>query len=143
MSGKPVDTAIDPLRHFGIDSVPYEYPLVEFVDKLIELAKKNGSTLRVETSLDWNTIDYMFKGFEILYPTSSKEFYAHMAEWRRQSSRYGVSKEKGGAMVQHKMEIPMPVHQMMKIIFPLQVWDKKFAERFANRYAGLRGSDKI
>lgn len=143
MSGKQVPTAIDPLRHFGIDSVPYEGALVAFVDALIELAKKNGSTLRVETSLDWQTIDYMFKGWQVLYPKTSTDFLEHMKAWRRSSTDHGISRESGGATVQHKMELPRPIFDMMKIVFPLQVWDKKFSEKFANRYAGLKGTDKL
>lgn len=130
-------------KHFGIDSVPYEGALVAFVDALVELAKKNGSKDQVETSFDWNTIDYMFKGWQTLYPNTMKDFLDHMAMWRSQSTKYGVSREKGGAMIQHKMELPRPIHDMMKIIFPKQKWDKKFTEKFANRYVKLRGTDQF
>lgn len=128
---------------WGIKNIPYDRPIVDFVDALVAIAKKNGSKDQVETSYDWNTLDFMYKGWKILYPKTSKEFEDHMREWRRYSNHLGISKEKGGAMLQHKFNLPMPLYQMIDAIFPKQKWDKKFVDEFARRFAMFAGSDNL
>lgn len=127
---------------WGIDDVPYEKPLVDFVDALVALAKAKDAHRTIERDTDWEVLDFIMKGWLILYPVTAKEFLDHMKEWRRQSKRLGVSRE-GEAMLQHKFNVPRPVYDMIKAIYPDQIWDKKFVLKFANRYFALRGSDKL
>lgn len=140
---KAFDFSDDPKKNpWGLKQVPYEAPLVGFIDALIDLAKKNGSKERVSTSFDYKTLDFIMKGYEVLYPQESKEFYTYMKEWRRQSTHLGVSRE-GDAILQHKFNLPQKVHDLIRVIFPKQEWNKKFVNNFAKRYGQFAGSERL
>lgn len=127
----------------GISYVPYETPLVQFIDNLIEYAKKNGSTSQIVTESDWKTLDYIMQGFETLYPELSHTFYENMKEWRKQSTLHAVAKGEFGARIQHQLEIPQKVYLMIQIIFPNQKWDKKFVKKFASHYKQFKGAEQL
>lgn len=127
----------------GIEWTPFEKELVFFIDNLLELHKRRGSPPQVSSETDWQTLEYILKGFETLYPQLSYDFYNNMREWRRLSSAHGISREKGGALIQHKLEVPEKVYNMIKIVFPQQKWDKKFSEKFARRFSSLTGTDAL
>lgn len=133
----------DELNPWGIEYVPYERYLVRFIDALLNVAKKNGSKSRVETSFDWNTIEFMYKGWRILFPQTAESFEKHMNDVRHHSNTVGTAKEKGGAEVQYQLELPRPLHDMMKVIFPDQKWDKKFIQSFIKHFPTLRAAEKI
>lgn len=135
-------TKAEELNPWGLEEVPYERYMVEYVDKLIEVAKNNGSKGRVQTSLDWKTMEFIYKGWKVLYPKSSQEFESNMKLWRLRANDWGVSKEKGGAMIQHQLEVPMPLYQLIAAIFTDQTWDKKFVKSFARHFPQFMGSDK-
>ena len=127
---------------WNLEKIPYERYLVEFTDSLIDIAKRNGSKSRVETSHDWKTLDYIYRGWRILFPQTSKEFEDHMKNWRLLATKGGLSKEKN-ALIQHKLEIPLPLYQMIKTIFPDQKWNKEFVKKFSQNFGSFRGSDKL
>lgn len=131
------------LNPWGIEYVPYESELVRFVDAVVDMAKKFGSKEQVTTEKDWELLDFIFKGWCILYPRTSKDFLDHMKEWRLRSNRLGIVRERGGAMMQHKFNVPMEIYSMIMAIFPNQEWDKKFVNKFASRFAQFRGSDRL
>ncbi len=133
----------DDLNPWGIEYIPYERYYVQFIDSLLNVAKKNGSKSRVETSFDWNTVEFMYKGWRILFPQTAESFEKHMSEVRHHSNTVGTAKEKGGAEVQYQLELPRPLHDMMKVIFPDQVWDKKFIQSFIKHFPTLRAAEKI
>ena len=93
---------------FGIDHVPFDGPLVRFIDTLIEGKNRIGSHTTVTVDKDWELLDYMLRGYEALYPVHAKEFADHMKTWRRLATRHGASKE-GSAMIQHQLEIPQKI----------------------------------
>lgn len=124
---------------WGIKNIPYETPIAQFVDTLVEVAKKNGSKDYVQTSQDWETIQYIYKGWTILYPKTSNDFLKAMKEWRLRNGR-GFSKE-GNAMIQHRLEVPSPLFAMVKTIFPKQTWDRKFVAKFISELPAFRATE--
>lgn len=108
------------------------------MDKLVDVAKRNGSKNVVETSLDWKTIEFMYKGFKILYPMSARDFENSMNFFRTSEQfNKGMSKE-GSALIQHLVEVPAPLYHMVKVIFPLQPWDRKFITALGNHLPQLK-----
>lgn len=131
----------DPVaRALGVKMVPFDGPIVEFVDSLILLNKKNGTPNTVTTENDWKTLEYIMQGFETLYPVKAYEFYEHMKKWRELSTAMGVSRE-GEAIIQHQLEVPEKVMSMIRIVFPNLKWDKKFVAKFSRRFTAFKGSD--
>jgi len=126
---------------WGIEYVPYERYFVDFVDKLIEIANKNGSKDQVETSYDWETIEFIYRGFYIFYPKTAKDFEKHMAKVRLLSNKTATAREKGGAEIQLQIELPRPLYQMIKTIFDKQQWDKKFIRDFAKHFPQFKGGE--
>ena len=126
----------------GITQVPYETPLVLFVDKLIEVANKNGSKNYIQTSYDWQTLDFIYRGWCILYPEYARPFEKHMQSVHLHGNKLGISRE-GEAIIQHQLEIPVSLFQMIKTIFPKQTWDKQFVAKFAKHFPQMRGAVKL
>ena len=131
----------DDINPWGIENVPFERYYVEFVDKLIEIAKKHGSKDYVETSYDWKTIEFIYRGFRIFFPKTAEDFEKHMNDVRVNSNKTGSAKGEGGAEVQLQMELPLPLYQMIKSIFQKQVWDKQFIKEFAKHFPQFKGGE--
>ena len=121
-----------------IQQVPYEGFLVQTIDALVKLAKPCGKIIKTE--YDWTVLEQTIRVWQTLYPQESEMFYKSMKKWWANTKRLGVSKEKGGAMVQHKLEVPQKLYQMIEAIFPNQKWDKKFVEKFAKRFRIFAGN---
>jgi hypothetical protein len=126
----------------GIEQVPYERQMVEFIDNLILFARKNGSSNQVKTSMDWKTLDFLYKGWAALYPKSASDFEIHMKEIQS-VSKHGIARDKGGAMIQHQLEIPSPLYRMMRVIFPDQKWDRPFVRKFSQHFPMMRGGKSL
>lgn len=122
---------------WNLTQIPYERPIVGFIDALIEMANQNSSKDSIKWDKDWQTMEFLFKGFEALYPKTASDFYEHMANIRRHSK--GVARVKD-ALIENKMEIPMPLFNMIKIIWKDQKFDKKFVEEFARRFPSLKST---
>ena len=123
-----------------IKFVPYEGYLVEAVDSIVNLAKRNGCGKTIIREKDWEVLEQIIKMWQIIYPQESDFFYKSMKKWWEHTKRLGVSKEKGGAMIQHKLEVPQKLYQMIEAIFPNQKWDKKFVNKFAKRFKIFAGN---
>lgn len=118
-----------------VKDVPYERPIVQFVDALVEYAQHNGSFKTVRTEKDWDTLIYIMKGFFALFPKTAEEFKKQIEDMRaRQLRAHAIAKDDRGNSIQHQLKIPKPLYQMIKIIFPEQKWDKKFVLKFAQRF---------
>ncbi|PWT73683.1 MAG: hypothetical protein C5B59_12885 [Bacteroidetes bacterium] len=116
--------------------VPFEKPLVDAVDSIIAFANKNGSRRYVNTSKDWDTIRYIFQIWKTLFPDEFKRF-SESVEYFREYQESSIAKE-NTAMVQHKMEIPQHLHQMVKVIFKEQQWDKPFLNKMVETIPELK-----
>lgn len=130
-----------PHQQTALDYVPYEKYYVDFIDALVQVAKKNESKLSVQSDRDWDTINFIYKGWKVCFPISSEEFERHMVLHRALSNDKGIAKEAGGAMIQHMIEVPRPLYSMVQAIFPMQVWDKKFVAKFSEKLPSFKGSD--
>lgn len=120
---------------------PYERPVVEYVDKLLELRSKRGSNLSVQTEGDWAIMDFIYKGWRTLFSEYADGFESQMRTWRAMTlNKMGVAKE-GGAMLQHQLEVPEKLYAMIKIVYPMQKWDKKFIKKFSDRFPQFKGAD--
>jgi hypothetical protein len=115
----------------GIKYVPFEKEIVTFTDKLLEIANKNGSMNTVNHESDWKTVEFMYRGFKILYPQDAGYFEKSVDFYRTaETFNKGVVKGEHGAILHHMIDLPSPFYRMMKVIFPMQVWDKKFVNKF-------------
>lgn len=122
-------------KKMGVQDVPYERPIVDFIDALLEYAQKNQSTSKVSDERDWDTLQFILKGFFTLFPKSAADFEQNVAELRaNQLRKHAIAKDTHGNSIQHKLKIPKPLYQMIKIIFPDQKWDEKFTNKFARRF---------
>jgi len=121
-----------------IDQIPYESQLVSAVDALVKVAKPCGKTVTKE--YDWKVIEKIIKMWQVLYPEESEYFNKSMQTWRSHTKKSGIAKGKGGAMIQHKLEMPQKLHGLIMAIFPDQKWDKKFVNKFAKRFKLFAGN---
>jgi len=122
----------------NLQNVPYERSLVQIVDFLVKKAKPCGK--KVVKEYDWTVVKLVIETWQAFYPKESTYFYKSMKKWWENSKRLGVSKEKGGAMIQHKLEIPQKLYELILAIFPEQKWDKKFVNKFAKRFKLFAGN---
>jgi hypothetical protein len=118
----------------GITNVPYPRSVVEWVDKMIDFKKKHGCNDAVNTEHDWELIEFLYKGWEVIYPEEARLFFDSMSYIRAHTVNHGVSKDKGEATIQHQLEIPENFYKMFRVMFPYQNWDKKFVTKFINRF---------
>jgi hypothetical protein len=130
----------DPLE--GIKQVPYDAPIVQFVDKLIELKQKNGRHGYVATEGDWETLEFLYKGWKILYPTAAFDFENDMKKIKKATIKNGIAKDKGGGIIQHIATVPQELYKMIQIVFPNQTWDHKFVIGLVKHMPIFRSYDK-
>ena len=126
------------------DTIPYERPIVEAIDKLLEMAKKRGYPTHVESETDWTLLEHIVKMWQALYPEQAEEFWKHQ-QWNKtnQLTDYASAKGESGAEVRHLLEIPTKLWEMIRAVFPEQkAQDKEFALKFGRRLPGFRWADK-
>ncbi len=126
----------------GIQYMPYETPLVQFVDKIIDERIKIGRPVEIKRDADWNLVEFILRGFDALYPEYSNQFFKHMADIRAKANHLGVSRE-GEAMIQHQIEIPQALYSMIMTAFPKQKWSTQFNVKFARHFTNFKGADHI
>lgn len=126
----------------SVEYVPFEQPLVKFVDHIINTRIKLGRPLEITNEKHWDLVKFIFTGWNSLYPDHSNAFLQHMKNWRRESRHLGVSRE-GEAMIQHRLEIPQTLYSLIMTAFPNQKWTSKFTLRFAKELPILSGSEKL
>ena len=139
MKGKTLAAQIDAAS--GITYEPFAAHVVLAVDHMVDIAKKNGSKDYVQTSADWATIRELFNLYAKMYPQHYTTFTKGIKEYRQTENAHGIAKDKGEAMIQHVLEVPDKFHAMVKTIFPLQKWDRKFTLRLAKECPALKPID--
>lgn len=130
------------LNPFGIDYVPFETILVRFVDHILEERIKMGRPTHVTNDNHWGLIEFIIEGWSELYPEYSHDFIVHMKRVRLHANHLGVSRE-GEAIIQHQLEIPQKLFQLIMVAFPDQKWDREFNLQFAKHFPSLKGADKL
>lgn len=113
--------------------VPYEKPLVDAVEHLIRLARRAGGNGTISTEKHWEITSFIFNLWTSLYPQEYTDFRAFQARQKHDQKNNAVAREKGGAMVQHQLEIPRKFHDLLAVIFPKQKYDKVFVAKLAQR----------
>lgn len=118
--------------------VPFEKHLVEWTDSVVEMAKKLDCGKQIETEADWKVIEYIFKGWTVLFEQDYKRFIDKMKFLKSSLSNDDATAKEGEGRVQHQMEFPMTLYKLIDSVFPLQKWDTKFVRKFANRMPELK-----
>lgn len=116
---------------------PFNAKLVEAVDLIVAIAKKNGSKGVVQTSQDWKTMKSIYFVYAKLFPENATDFEKSVKEFRKHSKDHGVGGDKG-AKIQHNLEVPNIFYYMTKVIFPDQKWDTKFAHKISTELPQLK-----
>lgn len=124
---------------WGIKMIPYERAIVDFIEALLDVAHRNNSRDYIQHEKDWQTMEFMYRGWSILYPKSAKEFENEIKTLRSmQRGRHAIAKDKGGAIMQHKLKVPRPFFDMMTTIWRNQVFDERFVNQFARRFPAFK-----
>jgi hypothetical protein len=112
----------------------FKREVVEATDAIVLAAKKNGSKEMVQTSRDWETMETIIRVWSILYPEDYRRFQKSQKIIRDNLRNDNASgKDKGGARIQHKMEMTPKLMNMITAIFPMQKWDTKFIAKFTSK----------
>jgi hypothetical protein len=122
--------------------VPFERHLVEWTDSVVEMAKKLGCGKYIESEADWKVVEYIYKGWTVLFEKEYKRFTDKMKYLRSELSNDNATASEGEGRVQHQMEFPQSLYSLIDAVFPLQKWDTKFVREFANKMPELRTSAK-
>ncbi len=126
----------------GIKMIPFETPLVQFVDSILNRRIELGRPTTITNEEHWKLVEFIINGWRALYPDLANDFFKHMADVRNKANSLGISRE-GEAMIQHQLEVPQSLYALIQTVFPQQKWGKKFILKFAQRFKGFMGADKI
>lgn len=101
--------------------------VVDLADKLSALVKVVSPNGRVETENDWNVVVALWEAYVICYPAEFQIFYddIHTVRDLNKETR-GFTKNKE---MMAQMKIPEKFDQMLKLYYPLQIYDKAFSRR--------------
>lgn len=111
------------------------------VNQLTEFIGKNRSpTKMIETSKDWEVADALIKFWKKEQPEEYAFFKRTVAQYRKayDHNQHGVKEEKGGASIQHLLEVPERLHKIFMSVYPMQRWDRKFIRQFIDRFPEFR-----
>ncbi|MCB1712417.1 MAG: hypothetical protein KDH96_08055 [Candidatus Riesia sp.] len=127
----------------GIEQVPYPRPLVEAIDKIIEMKRKLGVPDRVEGENGWKVFAFTFNVWATLYPAHYKQFTEDQKEtWSTLNDDFASAKE-GEARIRKLVNVPQKLYEMISAVFPDQKWDKPFLTKMAKKFPELRGGRKV
>ena len=108
----------------------FERQVVDTIDAIIELA--HGERDFVKSASDWKVVEAMLGFWAKKWPEEYTEFKASVADIRATRNTGGYSKSKEikyvGALPSQRFM------KMLKAIFPAQQWDKKFTQKFVNKF---------
>ena len=104
---------------------------VEVIDKHWKMyGSKDGY---IERQKDWDVVEHCFELFRLSYPEDFKIFVKTQRDIR------GNLKEKHGGItepdvnMQHMINIPQKMYQLINVFYPSQKWDKKFCIKLAKK----------
>jgi hypothetical protein len=102
--------------------------VVDAVDRIVELA--HGKRETVGSEKDWRIVEELFSFFAHEWPEEYMEFKKTIEDIRHTRNEGGYSDSKE---IKYVGAIPPRFERLVKAIFPLQQWDKKFANKFVKR----------
>lgn len=124
--------------------VPMPRAIVEAVDSINEFFRINGSKQGyVEHNGDWKVIEFCFEVFRVSYPEDLKVFVETQKKIRYNLKHEHGGFEEGEARMQHMMNIPQKMYQLINKFYPQQRWDKKFATELATKLPVFRVPKKL
>lgn len=123
----------------GITQVPFETEIVKFVDSIVDMTRRNGSKRYVDSQGDWTILEYIYNGFKIFYPEDAYQFEQYMHSVHQATNwNNGISHE-GDAIIEHILEVPQKLYQMIGAIYPDQKWTGSFARKFKGHFPQMAG----
>jgi len=106
----------------------YQKRVVSTIDHIVELS--HGDRDVVSTENDWGIVEELLKFFANQWPHEFNEFKASIPDIRSTRNDGGYSKSKE---IKYVMAVPPRLERMIRVIFPMQQWDKKFVNKFVKR----------
>jgi hypothetical protein len=123
---------------------PFPRAVVQAVDRIVEKTNVLNFPEAVDTEAAWRIVDDVFKLWKRFYPHEYSAFVKSQKDFRRsQANKHGSAREKGGAEMQHLIEVHPRLHHILKNFFPRQQWDKKFIMKLVKRIPELQVPDKL
>lgn len=107
----------------------YQKKMVDRIDAIVELA--HGQRELVTSEHDWKIVEELMKFFAAEWPHEWSEFKTSIPDIRSSRNDKGYSESKE---IMYVGAIPPRLMKMIKAIFPMQQWDKKFTSKFVKRF---------
>lgn len=111
------------------------------VDRIMEL--RRGRPTFVDGDQDWVVLVELFKLWADEYPDQFQEFANSISIIKSELNNKNAIAKDGEAMMQHQLEVPEMFYKMVKIVYPDQVWDRKFVKGLARNIPIMKVADKI
>jgi len=128
----------------GQELVPFEKPLVDAVEALIRFHRQKGGGTVIQTESQWEVVIKVFEVWATLYPQEYINFKNSQGKARSNQKNHNASnREKGGAEIQHMINMPQVFHSILRVLYPNQRFDKKFVTKLGNRMPLLRMPEKL
>lgn len=110
--------------------------VVDLTDSLVQVAHDNISPNGfIETDKDWNVVEAIFKVWAARYPDDYRQFGESQKQVRANSfNDLGITKGKGGAEMQHQLNLPQKFDEMFRSLYPNQKFTKKFIQQLARKF---------
>ncbi len=115
---------------------------VEAVNYLVKISQ--GSRDFVTSAKDWGIVSKIFEFWTRRWPEEWLEYRSQIEAIRGTRARKdGYSKELGRGGIRYIGALPVRLMKMIKVIFPLQQWDKSFSNKFASNIQISRVGEKV
>jgi hypothetical protein len=120
---------------------PYRKSDVEAANYLVRISRGRQE---VKTASDWGVLAKVLEFWCRRWPEEWQEFSTTVQDIRRTRARKdGYSREKGKEGVRYLGALPLRLMKLIKVVFPLQQWDRKFVEKFINNIKITRVGEKV
>lgn len=111
----------------------FKKKMVDRVDHIVELAAGNREA--VVTQKDWEILGEILKFYAEEWPDDFNSFRESVKEIRRTRRADGYSKSRE---IKHVASLPPRFERMIKSIFPMQQYDKKFITKLVRKFPVFR-----
>jgi hypothetical protein len=107
--------------------------IADYLTQLVPFISPNG---RVESESDWLVVEKLFEAFIRCYPY---DYDAHLKNINRQRNAHSPTRGYvKGTDLKAQTIIPERFDQLLKLFYPLQTYDTKFARRLAKELPVLK-----
>lgn len=119
-------------------------PMLKDIEHLVDVRKKASPDGRIESDKDFEILVNVYGVWRKYFPEDYRSFIKSAEQIRNDVTMQGtkgIVKGEGEARMQHQLEIPEKLHQMIVIIFPQHKYDKAFVKKFVQYLPEFRVSD--